>query len=110
MNISKTHFNRCELVKISGKIDHSNYLTLENYLNNLIDAGSYNIILDMEDINYMSSAGIRVLTGIRSACKRHRGNLALVNVQERIHEVIELAALTKLFTFYEDAVEAVGSV
>ena len=110
MNISKTQFNRCEMVKISGKIDHSNYQTLENYLNDLIKAGSYHIILDMEEVYYMSSAGIRLLTSVRSACKRHGGNLGLVNVQERIREVIELAALTKLFTFYEDAVEAVGSI
>jgi anti-sigma B factor antagonist len=66
--------------------------------------------LDLKDLEYMSSAGIKVLISTLKTCKRwNRGDLRLANVPPRISDVFDLAGLTPLFKVYPNAVEAVGS-
>ena len=109
MELTKTQYNRCDLVKVSGVIDHSTYPSLEEMLNGLIDAGRCKIVLDMSDVNYMSSAGVRVLATTKAACKGCQGDVALACVQPRIREVLELAAIASIFNVYDDVLEAVGN-
>jgi len=66
--------------------------------------------LDLKDLEYISSAGIKVLISTLKTCKRwNRGDLRLANMPLRISDVFDLAGLTPLFRVYSDAVEAVGS-
>jgi anti-sigma B factor antagonist len=63
----------------------------------------------MSDVDFISSAGLRVLINVQKTCKRwNRGELILVLVPERIHEALDLAGFVPLFKFYDDVVEAVG--
>ena len=110
MEISKTQYTHCDLVKVSGKIDHSTYASLEESLHETLDSGRFKIVLDMSDVDYMSSAGIRVLATTKAACKgSNRGDLVLACVQPRIRETLELAAISSIFKVYDDVLEAVGN-
>lgn len=66
--------------------------------------------MDLKNLEYLSSAGIKVLISILKTCKRwNRGDLRLANMPTRIADVFDLAGLTPLFKIYPDVVEAVGS-
>ncbi len=67
-------------------------------------------MVDMSELEYMSSAGFRALLATQRNCKRYnRGELVLVGVPVRIHEALELAGFTELFKTFDDPIEAVGS-
>jgi anti-sigma B factor antagonist len=64
----------------------------------------------MEEVEYMSSAGLRVLVNTQKTCKRYnRGELVLALVPKRIYEALELVGFVRLFKFFDNVLDAVGS-
>jgi anti-sigma B factor antagonist len=110
MEVTTTQFKRCDLVKAIGRVDSQTAPQLETALKEINDANRFNIVLDMDEVSFVSSAGLRVMISVQKTCKRwNRGELVLVSVPQRIYETLDLAGFVPLFRFYEDAVEAVGS-
>ena len=108
MEITTKQLKRVDVVTVSGRIDSAT--ELDRVLTSIVEAGRYRICLDLKDLEYMSSAGIKVLISTLKTCKRwNRGDLRLANVPPRISDVFDLAGLTPLFKVYPNAVEAVGS-
>jgi anti-sigma B factor antagonist len=102
-----TH-EHCDVVAVSGKIDHSNQDILAKALNDLIDAGRYRLILDLSKVEYMSSAGLRIMVTTQTACRGHEGgDLFLSGVPQRIYETLELTEFVKIFKIYDDTDQAV---
>ena len=110
MELTTTQYKRCDLVKPMGRIDGSNAPELEKLLTQLTEEGKYKLVLDMSDVNFMSSAGWWVLIRIQKVCKRYkRGELILVNVDERIRGSLDLVGMGSYFKVFDDITAAVGS-
>jgi anti-sigma B factor antagonist len=110
MEINAKQFKNCDMLIISGRIDSSTAPQLTEALEGVTDGGRYKIVLDMTDLEYMSSAGFRALLSSQRVCKRYnRGEIVLVSVPERVQEALELAGFTELFKTFSESVEAVGS-
>lgn len=110
MEITAKQFKNCDMLVISGRVDSSTAPQLTEALENVTNNGRYKIVLDLTDLQYMSSAGFRALLSSQRVCKRYnRGEIVLASVPNRIQEALELAGFTELFKTYPDAVEAVGS-
>lgn len=103
MEITVTPKENCDLVVVQGRIDSYTAPNLSESLNEITKNNHYKIILDMGEVNYVSSAGLRVLIDIQKACKKmHQGELLLVMVPQRVYETLELAGFVPLFKFYEN--------
>jgi anti-sigma B factor antagonist len=110
MEITTKQLKRVDVVTVSGRVDSSTAQELDEVLKSILEAERYRICMDLSDLEYISSAGIKVLISVLKACKRwNRGDLRLSNMLPRIAEVFDLAGLTPLFKIYSDVVEAVGS-
>ena len=109
LNISVESFKRVELVKVAGRVDSSNATQLDKKLKELQDNGRYKLVLELSEVNYMSSAGLRTMVAAVRECKKHRGDVRLANVSERVAEVLKLAGLNAIFQVYDDKTSAVGS-
>ena len=110
MEITSKKLKRCDLVKVSGRIDSNTAPDLEEELKAITDAERFRIVLDMADVNYISSAGLRVLISFLKLCKRwNRGNLYLAAMPPRILNVLDLAGITMLFKAFDTDAEAVGN-
>ncbi len=109
MNIETRELKHVSVVKISGRVDSGTAPDMERALQGLIDADRNQIVLDLRDTEYMSSAGLRVLVSMLKAAKKNGGDLRLTQLSSRVKEVLELAGLTPVFTIHGDLVEAVGS-
>jgi anti-sigma B factor antagonist len=110
MEITNQEFKHCDMLKVTGRVDSSTAPDFAKALDKVTDAARYKIVLDMSELEYMSSAGFRALLATQRNCKRYnRGELVLVKVPERIREALELAGFTELFKTFDDQVEAVGN-
>lgn len=110
MEIATREFKRCTVIEVSGRIDSATAPELAAVLSEITDEGEYNLVLDMSDVDFISSAGLRVLIDTQKTCQRmNRGRLVLADVPEPIYEAFDLAGFVALFDFYEGQLEAVGS-
>jgi anti-sigma B factor antagonist len=110
MNFSTTSHKRCEVLKTAGRIDGSTAPELEAALRAITDAGRHNIVFDMSEVNFLSSAGWWVLIGTQKECKKFsRGELVLACVDKTIHDSLKLVGMEEYFKIFGDITAAVGS-
>ena len=110
MEVTTKQFKRSDLVKATGRIDSQTAPQLAEVFDALTEADRFRIVFDMSEVEFLSSAGLRVLINAQKTCKRwNRGELVLANVSQRIQETLDLAGFVPLFRFSDDVLEAVGS-
>jgi anti-anti-sigma factor len=109
MEITKTSYKRCDLVKAVGRIDSNTAPDLENAFNEIIDGGKMGIVFDMSEVDFISSRGLWVLLETQKACKRGNGKLVLTNVSEDMQQSLDLAGVKHFIDILDDVTSAVGS-
>ncbi|MDI7276325.1 MAG: STAS domain-containing protein [Anaerolineae bacterium] len=110
MQVRTRQYRRVDLVEVSGRVDSGTAPKLEAALQGIMGQERYRIAVDLSGVEYLSSAGLRVLVGALKRARRwNRGDLRLASVPARIREVLQLAGLDVLFKMYDSAVDAVGS-
>ena len=109
MKIETRELKHVSVMKVVGRVDSATAPDLEKALQGLVDSDRNQIVLDLQETEYMSSAGLRVLVTMLKAAKKNGGELRLAQLSPRVKEVLELAGLTPVFGIYPDVVEAVGS-
>ncbi len=109
LQINVSEMKRVRLFEISGRVDSVNANEFGAALDQAINDGKRNIVLDLSSVEYMSSAGLREMVRVLKQLRRVGGDLRLAAPSERVQEVLELAGLDTIFEIYPTQVEAVGS-
>jgi anti-sigma B factor antagonist len=110
MEITTREFKHCDLIEIKGRLDSSTAPDLNEKLNEMMEKGKYKIVLDLSQLEFISSAGLRVLVNAQKTCRRYnRGEIVLANVPSNIYSSLDLVGFTSLFKIYDDVLSAVGS-
>jgi anti-sigma B factor antagonist len=110
MEISSTPYKHCDLIKVKGRVDSATAPQLSEVLDSKLDHGRYKIILDFSELDFISSAGLRVLISTQKTCKRYnRGEVVLACVPTNIFSALDLAGFTNFFKLFDDILTAVGS-
>jgi anti-sigma B factor antagonist len=111
MEVTVTEYKNCDLIKATGRIDSATAPQLAEAMDAVTDKGRYKIVFDLSDVEYMSSAGLRVLISTQKTCKRYnRGELVLASLPERVYNALDLAGFVQLFRIYDDLTEAVANI
>jgi anti-sigma B factor antagonist len=110
MEITTTRLKRCDLVKASGRVNSQTAPQLAEAFKELQSEQRFKIVFDMSQVDFISSAGLRVMIDVQKTCKQDsRGEMILAQVPQRVHETLDLAGFLPLFTICDQVVEAVGS-
>ncbi|MBN2008661.1 STAS domain-containing protein [candidate division KSB1 bacterium] len=99
--------NDISIIKVGGYIDTTTSAELEHSLESLIKAGRYNIIIDLGNVDYISSAGWGIFISEIKGIREKSGDLKLVNMIPDVYEVFELLEfhyILKAFDSIEDAI------
>ena len=111
MEVTSTQYKKCDLVRATGRVDSATASRLGEAMDAITNAGRFKIVFDLSGVDYMSSAGLRVLINTQKNCKRYnRGELILAGIPPRIYEALDLAGFIPLFKIFDDAITAVGSI
>lgn len=70
MKYTTQAFKHCDLVKVSGRIDSQTVQDLETVFNDLLEAGRFNVICDLSEVEFVSSAGLRMLINVQKSCRK----------------------------------------
>lgn len=94
MNIEKKSSGTSLTVTVSGRLDTLTAPALEQELKTSLD-GVTQLVLDFKDLEYISSAGLRVLLGAHKAMK---GNLIVKNANQPLMEVFDITGFADILT------------
>ncbi len=96
MTISTTKDNQALTVILEGRLDTNTAPLLEGELRTSVN-GITDLTIDMENINYISSAGLRVLLSAQKVMKK-QGSMRLVKVRPEVMEVLEVTGFSEILT------------
>ena len=110
MEISTRDHKRASVIRVTGRIDSNTSPEFDSKLKEYINSNKVNIVLEMDQTDYISSAGVRALISAQKAVRPKGGQLRLSNPSAKVRDVLKLAALESLFPVYDNTEEAVGAV
>jgi anti-sigma B factor antagonist len=103
MEITVKELEQAELITINGRLDSVEAPRLVQALETANQRGKYKIVVDMSQVEYMSSAGFRALGDAQRNSKRHnRGEVLLVQVPDNIRDALEMVGFADYFHLFED--------
>ena len=82
---------------------------LKDKINSLVSQGHKKILLNLEAVPYIDSAGLGEIVRTYTSISRQGGKLKLLNVSKRIQDLLVITKLITIFDSYEDEAEAVKS-
>ena len=97
------------ILQVNGRLDAATAPELEKKLENLLEAGEKNFLVDLKELDYISSVGLRVLLMLAKKCKTSSGQAVLCSLQEHVFEVFEIAGFTSIFKICSSREEAMGA-
>lgn len=82
---------------------------LREKINSLVENGTEKIVLNLADVPYVDSAGLGEIVRCYTTVSRKNGELKLLNLTKRIHDLLSITKLLTVFDSYDDESSAVKS-
>lgn len=98
-----------DLVYLAGRLDTNTSVIADTRLKELIESGSQRILLNLSELDYISSSGLRVLLVTLRKLRKNRGDLKLACLKPMVKEIVHLAGFDRIFMLYGTEEEALQS-
>lgn len=108
MELHETEFASAVVLAARGRLDATNSPALELRLREMVAAGRTRIVLDLERVGYISSAGLRVLVVAGKLLSEHAGRMILAGLSSENRRLFDLAGFSDLFVIAVDRAQAVA--
>lgn len=109
MEISEKKSGNVNVICLCGRLDAYSADNVEGKLNSLIDAAQVQLVVSFEELEYISSSGLRVLLAALKKVKKQQGDVRLACLKPYIKEVFDIAGFTQLFTVLDSEEAAIDS-
>ncbi len=86
------------IFKLGGRLDSNTSLEFEKNITQTIEDGAIYIIIDFENIEFISSAGLRAILSIIKILKRRKGKIVLCSMTDSVKEVFKISGFDTLLT------------
>ena len=96
------------IFKIQGRLDSNSSPEFEERILSAIEAGSLKMVVDFATLEYISSAGLRVILKSTKKLKRSEGDIVLCAMQDYVREVFEISGFDSFLTIVPSMEDALG--
>lgn len=96
MEISIINENDKYIIKPTGRLNAANSDKINEVIEESLNNGVKNIILDFKNVEYIASSGLRILL-ITKKRLMHNGSFELINVQEGVKEIFDVTGFSEIF-------------
>lgn len=97
------------VIDVGGEIDVYTAPKLRERLVSLINDGHYDLVVNLDGVDFLDSTGLGVLVGALKRVRTQDGSLRLVCSQERLLKIFRITGLAKVFAIHESTDAAVAS-
>jgi anti-anti-sigma factor len=106
MDIAERMENDVTVFVLQGRIDTQGAVEMDQALQAAVTEGKHKMILDMAEVRYISSAGLRTLADVLTRNKRNDGDLKLAALSPRVRRVLEIIGFDNFFSISSTVQEA----
>jgi len=97
------------LLELKGRLDASTSPKFQKKILSVIEGGEKNLVIDFSDLDYISSAGLRVLLLGAKKLQSVDGKIVLACLADHVKEVFDIAGFSVIFPFYDATEDAIKS-
>lgn len=111
MYLKVGHYNRCgiEIIDVAGEIDIYTDPRLREILSYLIDKRNYQLVVNLEKVDFCGASGLGILVGGLNRVRDHDGSLDLVCTQDKLLRIFAITRLTEVFGIHNSVNQAVAT-
>ncbi len=110
MKVSNRQVDGVTVVDMSGRITlGEGSVILRDTIRDLIGKGQKKILLNLGDVTYIDSSGIGELVSAFTAVRREGGELKLLNLTKKVHDLLQITKLYTVFDIKDDEAGAIKS-
>ena len=111
MDLKLGHYARdgIEVIDVQGEIDIYTAPRLRELLINLVSEGNYQLVVNLDKVGFLDSAGLGVLAGGLRRVRAHDGSLELACTQQPILKIFRITGLTEVFGVYQTVDQAIAA-
>lgn len=110
LDIESTPLEKAVLLKVSGRLDAGNTSQFQNACDVWIAKGAQHLVVDLSQLQYVSSMGLSSFLGVAKALQPIAGSLILCGLRGFPKQVFEMTALIGLFPVFETTEAALASL
>ncbi len=93
-------------VELAGSVDSETYKQLEDELKEIIDDKTKAVILDMNNVTYVSSAGISIVLWAKKSLEKKNASFAMINLKPQIKRIFDAMKILPIIDIFDDMPEA----
>jgi anti-sigma B factor antagonist len=110
MRIATREVEGVTIVDISGRIMLGEETgTLRKTVRDLLEKGKKKIVLNLAEVSYIDSSGVGELVGCFTTVRGQGGDLKLLNLTKKVHDLLQITKLYTVFDIKDDEFTAVKS-
>jgi anti-anti-sigma factor len=98
------------IVRLAGRLDSGAARSAEDGFNALLTGYSPHLAVDMTKLDYISSAGLRVLLVVAKKVQQAKGKVALFGLSPNVREVFSVSGFDTIFSIQPDSAAALAAV
>lgn len=108
MEITQEEINGVTVLYLSGRLNVTTTVDLESSFGELLKSEKSKVLVDCRDLEYISSAGLRVLLSAAKSFKKIGGEISLCSLKPNVKQVFEISGFTTIFPIFNSKEEALG--
>ena len=106
LSIETDNRQSVSVMKVKGRVDSETAPELDDALTKLLQNNKNKIILNLQDVNYMSSAGLRAMVKAYQSANKSGGDVRLAAVSEPIEVILRTVGMMQMFKMFSTSEEA----
>ncbi|MBN1300916.1 MAG: STAS domain-containing protein [Melioribacteraceae bacterium] len=107
-NVSTREVGSIKIIDLKGYLDAHTAPDLEREFNKLIDSHNYKVVVNFDELKYISSAGLGVFMAYVETMRENSGDIKFSNMQNDVFNIFDLLGFPVLYEFFKDETEAVN--
>ena len=110
MDIGSEVTNDVTVVRFEGNLDTNTSNDAQDYLNKTIDGGASKVVICFDKVDFVSSAGLRVLLATAKKLGSGGGSLRICGLNETVAEVFEISGFSTILNVFPSETEALAGL
>ena len=107
MDISEERKADAVILALSGKLDATTAKTFEDRILGVINSGTLRLVVDLSQLDYVSSSGLRVFLLAAKRLQTVDGKIVLCSMKDHVRQVFDLAGFSSILSIYGSRDEAI---